>query len=118
MEEWGEVEVEPEVEAWYFSLPTSQRVTVARYIDMLAEHGPLLDEPYPRQLRGKLRELRFRLLGEHIRITYFIATGRRIILLTVFRKTARQERDEIDRAEAAMARCIAAGHTAEDDGGA
>lgn len=30
------------------------------YIDLLAERGPLLGEPYTRQLAGKLRELRFR----------------------------------------------------------
>jgi hypothetical protein len=49
------------------------------------------------------------------RITYYIASGRRIILLTVFRKTQRQERAEIARAERAMKRCIAEGHTAEEE---
>jgi hypothetical protein len=33
--------------------------TVAFYIDLLADQGPLLGEPYTRQLDGKLRELRF-----------------------------------------------------------
>lgn len=46
-------------------------------------------------------------------MSYFIASGRRIILLTVFRKTRRQERAEIDRAERAMNRCVTEGHTAE-----
>ena len=35
-------------------------------------------------------------------VTYFIATGRRIPMLTVFRKTQRREQREIDRAETAM----------------
>jgi hypothetical protein len=55
---------------------------------------------------GKLRELRFHVGREHVRITYFIAPGRRIILLTVFRKTRQRERAEIDRAWRAMQTCI------------
>jgi hypothetical protein len=35
--------------------------TAAFYVDLLAERGTLLGEPYTRQLDGKLRELRFRL---------------------------------------------------------
>jgi hypothetical protein len=62
-------------------------------------------------LRGKLRELRLHLGPEQVQLTYFIASGRRIVLLTVFRKTARQGRAEIERAEREMNRCIAAGHT-------
>ncbi|WP_199754927.1 type II toxin-antitoxin system RelE/ParE family toxin [Amycolatopsis sp. WAC 04197] len=34
---------------------------MAFYGDLLAEQGPLLGEPYTRQLDGKLRELRFHL---------------------------------------------------------
>lgn len=44
-------------------------------------------------------------------------TRRRIILLTVFEKTKRQERRQIERARRAMERCIDEGHTAEDDDG-
>ena len=74
------------------------------YIDLLAERGVHLGEPYTRQLSGKLRELRFQLAGERRRITYYVASGRRLILLTVFRKTRQRERAEIQRAEEAMAR--------------
>ena len=83
----------------------------------MAERGVHLDEPYTRQLRGKLRELRFYLgsTGQAARIAYYIATGRRIILLTVFSKQRRRERAEIDRAERAMKRCLDEGHTAEED---
>lgn len=49
--------------------------TAETYIDLLAEIGPLLDEPYTRQLSGKLRELRFRLSGRSWRITYFMPGG-------------------------------------------
>ncbi len=87
------------------------------YIDLLAERGPLLDQPYTRQLRSKLRELRFHLgpRGEPVRISYFIARGRRIILLTVFRKQRPQERAEIARAYKAMQRCIEENHVPEED---
>ncbi len=114
---WGAVEVHPEVATWIDALDEQAFGRVVRYIDLLAERGPLLDEPYTRQLRGKLRELRFHVGRDQVRITYFIAEGRRIVLLTVFRKTARHERAEIDRAEAAMRQCVAEGHTAEDDDG-
>ncbi|MET9023458.1 type II toxin-antitoxin system RelE/ParE family toxin [Actinopolymorpha sp. NPDC004070] len=56
-------------------------------MDLLEEQGVQLDEPYTRQLDGKLRELRFYLDRDQMRITYWISPGRRIILLTVFRKT-------------------------------
>lgn len=48
-------------------------------------------------------------------MSYFIATGRRIILLTVFRKTRQREEAEIERAEAAMRRCVAEGHAVEEN---
>jgi hypothetical protein len=44
----------------------------AFYIDLLADEGPLLSEPYTRQLDGKLRELRFHLDRQSVRITYWI----------------------------------------------
>jgi Phage derived protein Gp49-like (DUF891) len=72
-------------------------------------------EPYTRQLSGKLRELRFYCGGERIRISYWIASGRRIITLTVFAKTRMRETAEIARATAAMARCQAEVHTADDE---
>ncbi|MBF6482399.1 type II toxin-antitoxin system RelE/ParE family toxin [Nocardia cyriacigeorgica] len=75
----------------------------------------LLGEPYTRQLRGKLRELRFYLTRDAVRITYWIAPGRRIILLTVFRKQRMREVAEIERAMRAMNRCIAEAHTVEED---
>src|SRR6266508_4258383 len=113
--EWGEIELHPEVEAWLFSLSDDHYGRVREYIRLLAERGPLLDEPYTRQLRGKSRELRFRLDRDSWRITYWIASGRRIVLLTNFRKQGRQERREIERAWRAMQDCIAEGHTAEED---
>lgn len=113
---WGTVELEPEVRGWLEGLSTTQFATAAFYVDLLAERGPLLGEPYTRQLDGKLRELRFHLGGQAVRVTYWIASGRRIVLLTVFGKTRMRETREIDRAQRALRRCIAAAHTADEDG--
>lgn len=111
---WGVVELEPEVHEWLDRLPSGSFGRVAFAIDLLAEQGPLLGEPYTRQLDGKLRELRFHLDRQSIRITYWIAPGRRIVLLTVFAKSRMRETREIERARRALARCIAEEHTTED----
>lgn len=112
---WGTVELEPEVRAWLEELSTSRFATAAFYIDLLAEEGPLLGEPYIRQLDGKLRELRLHLDRQAVRITYWIASGRRIILLTVFVKTRMRETREVERASRALARCLAEEHMLEED---
>jgi hypothetical protein len=114
---WGSVELEPEVRDWLEELPSTLFARTAFYIDLLAEEGPLLGEPYTKQLDGKLRELRFYLERDAVRVTYWIGTGRRIILLTVFRKTRMREDREIERARRALARCLAEEHTADDEEG-
>src|SRR5713226_8033473 len=103
---WGEIELEDEVTQWLESLDENDFGTASRYIDLLEEPGVHLDEPYTRQLRGKLRELRFHLRGDQRRITYYIASDRRIILLTSFRKTRAREEREIRRAERAIETCV------------
>ncbi len=112
---WGEIEIESEIRQWYLSLSGPEQARVRFHIDRLADQGPLLDEPHTRQLDGKLRELRFYLKGRPTRVTYWIASSRRIILLTVFSKTRRQERAEINRARRAMNRCITEQHTAGEE---
>ncbi|WP_083974600.1 type II toxin-antitoxin system RelE/ParE family toxin [Herbidospora daliensis] len=111
------MELEPEIDEWLDSLSQDDQETAVFYVDLLAERGVLLGEPYTRQLRGKLRELRFHLSREAVRITYWIASGRRIILLTVFKKQRMREPGEIERAVRAMERCIAEAHTAEESAG-
>nr|WP_241564871.1 type II toxin-antitoxin system RelE/ParE family toxin [Nonomuraea polychroma] len=51
---------------------------------MLAEQPTTLGEPYSRHLGGKVRELRCNLEGSAVRLTYWLASGRRIVFLTVF----------------------------------
>ncbi|MFI5567793.1 type II toxin-antitoxin system RelE/ParE family toxin [Streptomyces sp. NPDC051740] len=77
------------------------------YADLLADFEGVLDEPYSRHLGGKVRELRFRLGRQHHRITYWLAPDRRVVLLTVFAKTQRQETAEVQRALAAQKDCEA-----------
>jgi hypothetical protein len=112
---WGQVELEAEIRKWYLALPDGEADRVRFHIDRLSELGATLDEPHTRQLEGKLRELRFYLSGRPTRIAYWIAPGRRIILLTVFVKTQRQERQEIRRARQVMERCASEAHTADDE---
>lgn len=104
---WGTVELEPEVREWLEGLPTVYFARAAFYVDLLAEQGVLLGEPYTKQLDGKLR---FYLDQDAMRITYWIAPSRRIVLLTVFRKSRWQEFREVERARRAMARCRAEAH--------
>lgn len=89
------------------SLSTAAFGRASAQIERLEQRGVLLTEPHSRQLRGKLRELRFTLDGRSVRITYFVAPGRRIILLTVFEKEQRQERRQIERAARRMAEWVA-----------
>ncbi|MGO8887563.1 MAG: type II toxin-antitoxin system RelE/ParE family toxin [Streptosporangiaceae bacterium] len=66
-----------------------------------------LSEPYARHLGGKARELRFHLLRQQTRVTCWPAPGRRVILLTVFRKTRSAETAEVARALQAQKICEA-----------
>ncbi|THA26033.1 hypothetical protein E4198_16170 [Streptomyces sp. RKND-216] len=74
-----------------------------------------LGEPYTRQLDGKHRELRFYCRGRRVRITYWIAPHRRIVILTVFPKARMREFAGIERARQALKRCQAEQHTAEEE---
>jgi hypothetical protein len=67
-----EVEIEPEVRAWLASLSDRDFGRVDFLVGLLAEHAGDLGEPCTRHLGGKVRELRFHLLGEQIRVTYWL----------------------------------------------
>lgn len=82
-----DVELEPEVRRWLDKLPLPGYRTVEYHADRLTASPVTLAEPYCRHLRGAVRELRFHLGRAAWRITYRLAPQRRIVLLTVFRKT-------------------------------
>lgn len=108
------VEVEPEVRHWLDSLPDHDYGGAEFYADLLADHAETLGEPYSRHLGGKVRELRFYLRRQQVRITYWLAPGRRVILLTVFYKTQRSETAEVQRAFMVQKECEAGHGHAED----
>ncbi|MBQ0984845.1 type II toxin-antitoxin system RelE/ParE family toxin [Streptomyces sp. F63] len=102
-----QIEIEPEVRQWLELLTDVQYDKVERLVDLLAETPTTLGEPYARHLGGGLRELRLVMEGNAVRITYWLAPGRRIVLLTVFRKTRQRETGEVSRARQAQKECEA-----------
>ncbi|WP_051764811.1 type II toxin-antitoxin system RelE/ParE family toxin [Streptomyces sp. NRRL F-5135] len=74
-----------------------------RFADRLAAEGPLMPFPLSSHLGDGLRELR---IGS-VRVTYWLAPGRRAVLLTVFRKTRMRESNEVVRAQQARKICEA-----------
>ena len=100
-----EVEIEPEVRSWLAGLSHRDFGRVDFLVGLLAEHAEDLGEPYARHLGGKVRELRFHLLRQQNRVTYWLAPGRRVILLTVFPKTRSAETAEVARALHAQKTC-------------
>jgi hypothetical protein len=107
MEHPYEIELEPEVRVWLDELPLGDYRRVMFYADLLADNAETLSEPYSRHLGEGVRELRFYMGGQATRITYWLAPGRRIVMLTTFSKTRPVESAEIDRAKRAKKRCEA-----------
>jgi hypothetical protein len=103
------IELEPEVRTWLETLTLTEYAKVEAMADILADQAETLGEPYSRHLSGKTRELRFHLTRNAVRISYWLAPGARVVLLTVFRKTRQVERAEVDRALSAQREC-ALGH--------
>lgn len=96
-------------------MPVREFALTVAHLDRLTERGNELRMPVSRSLGDGLFELRFDLGRVARRVTYYFASDRRIVLLTVFRKQRQNERAEVRRARQAMERCIAEGHTAEED---
>ena len=69
------VEVEPEVRASLEALSDRDFGRVDFLVGLLAEQAETLSEPYTRHLEGKVRELRFHLLRQQTRVTYWLAPG-------------------------------------------
>ena len=100
------VEVEPEVRAWLELLPGRLFRRVETYAELLAQLGPDTPSPHAHVLRDGVCELRPSLDGVATRVTYWIdEDARRIVLLTVFRKTRTHEQAQIERAVRARREC-------------
>ncbi|WP_433527533.1 type II toxin-antitoxin system RelE/ParE family toxin [Nocardia pseudovaccinii] len=85
------------------------------YVGLLAERAETLGEPFARYLGDGVRELRPTLDSAAIRITYWLAPGRRAVLLTVFRKTKMREDAEVKRAKLAQQTCQAEHEPAHEE---
>lgn len=81
------------------SLPARHYRKVERLVMLLAEDPAGLGEPHSRHLGDGTRELRPTIDGTAFHITYWLASCRRVVLLTVFRKTKMREEAEVDRAK-------------------
>ena len=108
------IEVEPEVRSWLTALSDRDFGRIDFLVGLLAERAQDLGEPYTRHLGGKVRELRFHLLAQQARVTYWLAPGRRVMLLTVFRKARNAETAEVTRALQAQKVCEAEHRPAHD----
>ena len=89
--------------------------TVVAAVERLAEDDSRLRFPASRALGGGLFELGVGLGGVARRVTFYFADDRRIVLLTTLRKQRQNERAEVRRARRAMRRCLAGGHTPEEE---
>lgn len=85
------------------SLPSATQAKVLRLVSLLADYGVLLKEPYTKQIKGKIRELRLKDTRGAIRVLYFTYTGKRFILLHGFiKKTDKTPDRDIEIAERRM----------------
>jgi hypothetical protein len=93
MDEAWDIEIEPEVRHWLDNLSDRDYLQAEHAAERLLDAPTTLGEPYSRHLGDGLRELRFALGhdGNAIRLTYWLTQNRRIVLLTVFRKTRMRE---------------------------
>ena len=86
------------------SLSTKHKTKAQFVIDLLGEYGPMLKEPFTKNLSGtKLKELRIKASPNIYRIFYFTYIEMRFVLLHSFtKKTEQTPRKEIEVAESRM----------------
>lgn len=76
-----------------------ERAKILKYIEFLREHQGVLDEPYTKHIRDKIRELRVDFGRNRHRIFFFTFIGKNIILLHAFlKRTPKTPESEITKA--------------------
>lgn len=76
-----------------------ERAKLLKYVEFLREHKGVLDEPYTKHIRDRVRELRVDFGKNKHRILFFTYVGKNIILLHAFLKcTAKTPESEIVKA--------------------
>lgn len=81
-------------------LPDSEKGKIVKYIEWLRANDGILDEPYSRHIKGKIRELRVDFGKNRFRIFYFLFIKKTIVILHGFKKdTQKTPPYEITKAE-------------------
>lgn len=76
-----------------------ERAKILKYIEFLREHKGVLDEPYTKYVRNKIRELRVDFGKNRHRVFFFTFLGKNIILLHAFlKRTPKTPESEITKA--------------------
>lgn len=89
-------EAENEIRKW----PDKHRNKVNDFLRLLEERSGVLEEPYSRHLKGKIRELRVDFGKSRYRILYALIPNKKIIILLAFRKSTKKTPGNIiERAE-------------------
>src|SRR3989344_2547296 len=84
------------VKEYLDEISDKERAKILKYIEFLREHQGVLDEPYTKHIRDKIRELRVDFGRNRHRIFFFTFIGKNIILLHAFLKhTAKTPEAEI-----------------------
>jgi phage-related protein len=87
------------VEEYINDLATKEQAKIYKYMAYLRENDGVLDEPYSKHIRDKIRELRVDFSKNHHRIFYFTFIGKNIVMLHAFLKnTDKTPESEINKA--------------------
>ena len=80
--------------------PQKHRDKINDFLRLLEEKNGVLDEPYSRHLRGKIRELRTDFGKARYRVLYALIPEKKILVLIAFKKnTAKTPKNIIEKAE-------------------
>ncbi len=74
------------VEDYINDLDFKERTKIYKYTEVLRTNNGILDEPYSRHIKDKIRELRVDFSNKRHRIFYFTFINKNIILLYAFLK--------------------------------
>jgi phage-related protein len=81
------------------SLPVKHKAKAFWEIELLAEKGTSLREPYVKHIDGELWELRIKFSSDISRVFYFVPSKSQIVLLHGFvKKTQKTPKNEIEKA--------------------
>ena len=82
------------------NLTGKERAKISKYINFLKVNRGVLDEPYSKHIKGKIRELRVDFGKNRHRIFYFTFIEKNIVFLHAFlKKTQKTPIEEIQKAE-------------------